>query len=124
MLAVKSVLLEHSCPQGRHFDWCFENPLGPAGDRPLTTFRLPLNSCDWAAKQPIPLLRLPHHRRAYLAYSGPVSSGRGWVKQVDRGSVIVHRWTLSTAQLDVRLGQYTGPMLLRRIGPALWLASP
>ncbi len=66
-------------PLGSHFDWMFD-----AGDHLKT----------WATEI-TPSLELPFeidafaladHRRAYLDYEGEISGGRGWVRQIVRGT--------------------------------------
>ena len=69
------VLLEHDHPQ-LHWDFMLES------GEVLQTWRL-----DQIPHEPdnIDALPLPDHRKVYLDYEGPVSGGRGSVKQVDRG---------------------------------------
>jgi hypothetical protein len=95
------VVLEHElpadAPRGRHWDFMLER--GEA----LQT---------WAISQPLDTrgelegLTLPDHRLAYLDYEGPVSAGRGSVRQWDSGT-----YTLLEATPDVVCVRLSGKRL-------------
>ena len=71
------VILEHDRPDGLHYDFMLE--IGES----LKTWSLaepPASGIERHTE------RLPDHRLAYLDYEGPVSGGRGTVKQWDRGT--------------------------------------
>jgi hypothetical protein len=89
------VLLLHHCPNNKprptHCDLMFE-----AGDS-LATWALATLPSDWreafagldlkfASSNVVDTERLPDHRKAYLDYEGPVSSGRGSVRRIDAGT--------------------------------------
>jgi hypothetical protein len=82
------VLLFHDCPpilgKPSHWDLMLER------DGALMTWNLAELPARWqtpSGRDVIELgaARLPDHRLAYLDYEGPVSSGRGEVKRIDRG---------------------------------------
>ena len=50
----------------------------------LATWQLALDPLA-RPDRPIPAVRLPDHRKAYLTYEGPVSGGRGEVRRVEEG---------------------------------------
>src|SRR5580704_4874815 len=70
------VILTHDHPT-LHWDLMLEENDG------LRTWRLARSPDD---KEPIAAEALPDHRPAYLDYEGPVSCGRGTVKQWDQGT--------------------------------------
>src|ERR1700693_4261610 len=70
------VILTHDHPT-LHWDLMLEQ------SDSLRTWRLPGSPDD---KEPIAAEALPDHRLAYLDYEGPVSGGRGTVKQWDQGT--------------------------------------
>jgi hypothetical protein len=82
------VVLRHDCPDGSwHYDWMIERTdPGADMDRPLMTFRvqsLPTEAAEFEAE------RIADHRRAYLEYEGKISGGRGSVRCLVGGSVII-----------------------------------
>lgn len=87
-----TTLLRHELPNGtHHFDWL----LARDDDGPLLTFRTDRDiSRD---NDPFDAERIPDHRRAYLAYEGPVSGGRGRVVRVASG------WCMILTESDQKL---------------------
>ena len=73
------VILIHRGHGPTHYDLMLDH--GQA----LATWRLARLPSVGQACEPLPAGKLPDHRRAYLAYEGPVSSGRGRVDRVDAG---------------------------------------
>jgi hypothetical protein len=71
------VILEHAHPRGLHYDFMLE-----AGES-LKTWELPEPP---ASGRELLAKTLPAQRLAYLNYEGPISGGRGAVKQWDKGS--------------------------------------
>ena len=76
-MALRYVILRHEGVPDPHYDLMFETSEGSA----LATWR----SRAWPPGAEL-LERLPEHRREYLAYEGPVSNSRGYVKQVQVGT--------------------------------------
>jgi hypothetical protein len=81
-----TVQLLHTLADGsQHVDWMIAQDA--AGDLPLTTFRSPRRMDDLHEQESVLVERLPDHRPHYLDYEGPISDGRGHVRQVARGEV-------------------------------------
>jgi hypothetical protein len=76
-MALRYVILRHDGVPAPHFDLMFETSPGSA----LATWR----SNTWPPG-PGPVQKLADHRRDYLAYEGPVSHGRGYVRRVEAGT--------------------------------------
>jgi hypothetical protein len=95
------VLLEHTLPDGIHWDLMVELPGRPL----LATWRLAENPLTWRAG--VPAERIGDHRQAYLDYEGPVSDGRGEVRRLDRGPC------------DVLADDHAGSLWLRLAGARL-----
>ncbi len=85
------VILEHRW-NGVHWDfmlevgevlrtWAIDSPIVPGFD--------------------IPARSLPDHRRTYLDYEGEISSGRGTVQRVDRGTYEVLDWSLDRVRVRI-----------------------
>ena len=94
------VLLHHTGWPGRsdHYDLMLETQSGDAADeRALLTFAT--QNDELPAHGHI-LERLPAHRRAYLAYEGAVSGGRGQVARIDKGTCT---WLRATEPVAVEL---------------------
>jgi len=79
-IPLRFVVLEHTGYGERHFDIMFETSPGS----PLRTWRSPI----WPAPEPVELVRLNDHRRAYLQYEGAVSNNRGVVRRVASGELV------------------------------------
>jgi hypothetical protein len=86
------VLLEHDTradaaaeppPGAVHWDLMLELECGA----PLATWRLARNPLSTSG--PIAAERIGDHRRAYLDYEGELSGGRGRVRRIDRGELVV-----------------------------------
>ena len=75
---LRYVVLHHTGYGEDHFDLMFEVSV----DDPLRTLRSPV----WPITQDVQLTPLGNHRREYLTYEGPVSGGRGHVRQVAAGT--------------------------------------
>lgn len=73
------VLLEHTTPQGKHWDLLIEQP----GRERLRSWRLAANPVD--ASGEILAERMADHRPIYLEFEGDIGGGRGVVRRVDRG---------------------------------------
>ena len=82
---LRYVVLRHEGVESTHFDLMFETGPGSA----LATWR----SAIWPVDRQTRLTKLPDHRRDYLAYEGPVSGGRGWVRRVAAGAHTVQHPT-------------------------------
>ncbi len=79
---LRFVLLQHSVSDNTHWDLMFE--VGSV----LATWQLASDpTVTGAALAPsgVPGRRIADHRAAYLDYEGPISGGRGCVRQVDAG---------------------------------------
>jgi hypothetical protein len=100
------VLLEHRW-DGVHWDFMLE-----AGAVLRT----------WALDAPIvpgktqPARALGDHRLAYLAYEGPVSGDRGWVRRIDSGVYTPRVWTEERVEVELEGTQLVGLAELRSEG--------
>jgi dTMP kinase len=75
-----------------HLDLFLERPGEPEEQEALATWRIPGTDLD-ALRWPGVEEALPHHRRRYLSYEGPVSGGRGQVHLLDTGSARLRAWS-------------------------------
>lgn len=123
MLTVPTALLDHRTASGRHYDWLVGTP-GYRRDisSGLWTARTAHPSGDWRALGGFDLTVITEHRRAYLAYQGAVSGGRGTVLRVDRGLVGVRMWSGQRMVWAVRMKHFEGQVEARRVGGNLWRA--
>lgn len=102
-----------------HFDLLLQSAEGRADDdtvlKAFATEEFPAPPC---------LLRLlPDHRRAYLTYEGPVSSGRGRVQRVDEGhAAFILPWEPDALEMYFQLSglKLSGHFLLRRVEPEVY----
>lgn len=109
---LRYAILRHEGVAEPHFDLLFETEAGSA----LESWR----SAAWPIDRPTGLTRLPEHRREYLSYEGPVSGGRGRVRQVEGGTC---ERVDSPGQVLITLG--SGQRLrLRREEADRWQAEP
>jgi hypothetical protein len=101
---MRFVLLQHDAPAETmgpnhhlvaHWDFMVEVP----GQERLATWRLSENPVTAAG--PIAAERIADHRREYLTYEGEISDGRGAVRRLDGGDVVVER--LANDELVARL---------------------
>jgi hypothetical protein len=72
---------------------------------------------------PIEASRIGDHRRAYLDYEGPVSGGRGFVKQVDSGSVYIEQLTADRCRFRAGGSRLSGAYELL-LDPRGWTLRP
>ncbi len=70
----------HQTAEGLHFDLMLEQ------EQALATFQLPEPPERLAIGESLAVPRLFDHRKAYLAYEGPVSGNRGSVRIHDSGT--------------------------------------
>jgi hypothetical protein len=77
-MPLRYVILHHTGVAEPHYDLMFETGSGA----PLKTFRV----SAWPLDRPAQLVLLPDHRPHYLAYEGPISGARGWVRRVEAGT--------------------------------------
>lgn len=78
-MAREFVIHEHIGCSETHYDLMLS--CGEA----LATWQLPQRPMDLAVGGQLPAQKLPDHRTAYLTYEGPVSGGRGHVRNLDAG---------------------------------------
>lgn len=71
-----------------------------------------------AAGGAVMMEQLVAHRRDYLRRTGPISGGRGAVRQADVGYAIVRQWHDDGGCLELRLRHFRGLVRLTR-GPAM-----
>lgn len=89
-------LSRHTLPDGSwHFDWFIQRSRDP--EARVVTFRTtePLHRLGVEAgglRRAVRIRRIEDHRSRYLVFSGPISGGRGEVRQVAKGRAIMH-WT-------------------------------
>ena len=80
------VILHHVVGGGEHWDLMLEH--GPG----LLTWRLEANPLAGVG-DPMPARRIFDHRKAFLAYEGPISGNRGQVRRVESGTVEFEKLT-------------------------------
>ncbi|GJM25293.1 MAG: hypothetical protein DHS20C16_17080 [Phycisphaerae bacterium] len=68
--------------------------------------------------------RVADHRKAYLEYEGPVSHGRGIVKQIESGTCIVEESTSTACTVELEGTRLTGHYKLRRSQDDRWTWLP
>lgn len=104
-----AAVLRHEMADGSvHFDLLLDALHADEG--PLITFRCsarPDEPGTWTAE------RTPDHRRTYLTYEGPISSGRGAVRRVWSGSAHVERGSFDGPGVEVRLVAGSAAVRLR-----------
>lgn len=118
MRELPTTLLHHLGYGPPHYDWllAFDNT------GPLLTFRIDRPTADWLDAGKLDLVPLGDHRRAYLAYEGPISGNRGTVTRIDQGT---HRPETHTADRIVTTVAWTDLTLraeLNREAPDRWTA--
>jgi len=118
MHALPTALLLHVTRRGRHFDWLLGDPRDVGGR--LLTFRVAWPFDAWASMRSWNLEPLAPHRRAYLAYEGGISDGRGQVRRIDEGVFVPVLWTPSRTIIELRTRRFTGSIELRRVSDRLW----
>ena len=79
---MRYVILHHTGIAQPHFDLMIQPPQA----RALLTWRIISPPGEWPAAQ---AERLADHRMVYMTYEGEISGGRGFVKRVGEGEVIV-----------------------------------
>jgi hypothetical protein len=87
---MRFVLLLHETPAGAELTSHFDLMIDSDGTSPLRTWRLPLGDGhrppeDCAADD------LGAHRREYLSYQGDLTGGRGRVRRIDQGDILLTR---------------------------------
>jgi hypothetical protein len=107
------VILEHDHPDGLHYDFMLE--IGAS----LKTWSLaepPESGVEQSAEL------LPNHRLAYLDYEGPVSGGRGTVKQWDRGTYRLIEKTYESIMIEISGEKFHGQAVLAAVSeiPNQW----
>ena len=115
-----TVLLRHQTISGSHYDWLMVDPRDPEG--PLWTGRTGISSRGWALARRWEVEEIAPHRRLYLTYEGPISSGRGSVDRIDQGQILPQLWTGHRIVLDLSMTCCRGLVQLVRIGPKRWRA--
>lgn len=120
MLQLPTVQLHHVTRSASHVDWLIEPPLTDRQGGRLWTWRCDRACYDWQAGRAMLLERIADHRRVYLDYQGPISGGRGEVRQVDRGWVRPVMWTGERLWLDLRMERCRRPVMMQRIDGARW----
>jgi len=110
---LRTVVLEHTTTHDTHLDWMIESPHAtPDPQRTLWTARLATAPGDWRPGQRIDIKPIALHRTAYLDYEGPTSDGKGSVRRVTRGQVIVDAWSDDTIRLRVAFPEFSGHVTL------------
>lgn len=110
-------LLEHNQTLGVHWDLLLQVP----GSERLLTWRLTRNPLH--DRGIIPVEQITPHRRHYLSYEGPIGRGRGWVRRLDRGTLLWRqltpgqwRFVLSGARVSCMVAIDGTPRGLLRLG--------
>ncbi len=123
MMRLPTVVLRHETHDGGHYDWLVGDPalVGDASAR-LWTVRTDVPPTAWRAAGTWPLVRIGHHRRAYLNLQGPISGGRGEVRRIDRGWVVPRLWCIDRIVLTLAMSSTAGEVELCRIAGHRWRA--
>lgn len=103
------VILHHQLRGGEHWDLMLEY------GEILATWQL-LTEPVGGSVLPIPAKRIGDHRKAYLAYEGPVSGDRGQVRRVDSGTVDIVDFSDDRCLFVLRGGRLSGRFRLQREG--------
>ncbi|MFQ5495686.1 MAG: DNA polymerase ligase N-terminal domain-containing protein [Phycisphaerae bacterium] len=114
-MPARFVILHHASSQGEHWDLMLEH-----GDA-LVTWQLAREPVD-ATSLPIRAVRIGDHRKAYLDYEGPISRGRGRVRQVDGGIAAIQELTADRCEFVLDGRRLTGRFRLAVIADVWWLA--
>ena len=118
-----TVLLEHRTADTMHHDWLLADPrLADQPDARLFTARLEPHSRAWAARGSWMLEQIKPHRRLYLTYQGPLSGGRGHVRQVDAGWFSPLHWCDEHMVIQLAMRHCQGLIGLRRVEANRWRA--
>jgi len=121
--AVRFVVLRHETDTDIHYDWMIEDPAAPTGTGVLLTFRAGWPPAALSPRRAWTVERLPDHRRAYLDYEGPISGGRGRVRQVASGRAIAHQSSHAHLDLTLSLRNRNRRCQLARLGGTTWQLS-
>ena len=116
MLALPTVVLEHTVDGQVHYDWLLADPADPEG--PLWTARVQSHPRQWPARRNWLLEPIQPHRRHYLTYQGPIGGERGSVSCVDQGSFTPIVWQNGPSLIDLALKHVIGRVSVTRLDPA------
>jgi hypothetical protein len=121
MLALSTVVLEHTKAGQVHYDWLLTDPDDPQGL--LWTARVPCHPRQWLAQRHWLLEPIhPHHRR-YLTWQGPLTGDRGCVTRVDEGRFTPIVWQNGPTLIDLELHHLTGRVSVTRPTVTRWTAA-
>ncbi len=122
MTRLPAAVLLHTTACGAHYDLLLADPTD-AGGR-LWAARVMQPPDRWARLGGLTLTPLPPHRPRYLAYTGPLTGGRGHIRRVDAGRHTPRRWARGLILTTLRLRNVRRELDLRldRLGPACWRA--
>lgn len=116
----RTVLLRHRHSAGDHYDWMLDDPTAPPGTGKLITFRLSIPTDQWIAQRAVAAMRLPDHRRVYLAYEGALTEGRGEVTRVDEGMGRTRLWRPNRFVVDLRTNALRGTVEAAQVHRDRW----
>jgi hypothetical protein len=108
------VILLHTDHGPDHYDLMVE-----CGES-LSTWRVGRNPLELNAGDSCPAVRLADHRKAYLAYEGPVSRGQGEVRRVERGTCELVEEHEARQQLRLTGHAFDGAFELRPVHGDEW----
>ncbi|MFI4861706.1 MAG: hypothetical protein ACIAXF_13630 [Phycisphaerales bacterium JB063] len=111
MTTQRFAILEHSTDPGVHHDLLIEDPALPAAscddDPTLWAVRIAPPPHRWQGLRTLELTPLPHHRRRYLTYEGPISAGRGRVRRVAQGDAELLAWSNTRRVIRLAIAGHT-----------------
>ena len=110
MLPRRVVILHHLAPSGEHWDLMIEEA------HVLLTWQLAAEPISRDAC-PIDAVRINDHRKTYLDYQGPISSGRGMVTRIDTGRCEILSSDDHTVNLEFATHRLKGQFRLTRPDP-------
>lgn len=110
------MVLEHTGYGPLHYDWLLEDAGTPDPRAALLwTGRCVLGPAQWRAAGTWEVQSAPPHRRVYLTYEGPITGGRGQVRQVAAGWFTVKKWSAVSIIIQLELAPvFSGRIELRR----------
>lgn len=126
MHTLRTAILEHRTADGVHHDWLIEDPRLPnpkAPDAKLWTARITPPPQNWQQLKRFDLKTIPPHRRAYLAYQGPVSNNRGHVQRLMSGTCVASFWSEERILLTMHIESVTLDLQITRCTSDHWIAT-
>ncbi|MEM9415317.1 MAG: hypothetical protein AAGA29_07565 [Planctomycetota bacterium] len=127
MTTHRFAILEHTTGQGVHHDLLIEDPAldDTLHDdaHALRAWRVDPHPQHWATLETITLTPLPHHRRRYLTYEGPISADRGSVRRVAQGTAELSQSSDATKTLRLTIAKQPLTLTFTPTHEPQWIAK-